>query len=126
MAKFQVNSDFQPTGDQPTAISQLVDGITGGLKHQTLLGATGTGKTYTIAKLIIKLINSVADKVNANEQVALFDFFQAGFTRLIWTRTKGFHPDDVPTQFFERVMRASGTVAVGPVRADERGNGHRA
>jgi excinuclease ABC subunit B len=52
MTKFQVVSDFQPTGDQPTAISQLVAGINEGLQHQTLLGATGTGKTYTIAKLI--------------------------------------------------------------------------
>jgi excinuclease ABC subunit B len=52
MTQFQVVSDFAPTGDQPTAIKQLVEGVNDGLVHQTLLGATGTGKTYTIAKLI--------------------------------------------------------------------------
>ncbi|MEW5957559.1 MAG: excinuclease ABC subunit UvrB, partial [Chloroflexota bacterium] len=43
---------YRPTGDQPEAIKKLVEGIEGGLVHQTLLGATGTGKTYTIAKVI--------------------------------------------------------------------------
>ncbi|MBI1876799.1 MAG: DEAD/DEAH box helicase family protein, partial [Chloroflexi bacterium] len=52
MPAFQVVSDYQPTGDQPEAIRQLVEGIEGALMHQTLLGATGTGKTYTIAKVI--------------------------------------------------------------------------
>jgi excinuclease ABC subunit B len=52
MPEFQVVSDFQPTGDQPQAIIQLVDGLRQGLQHQTLLGATGTGKTFTIAKVI--------------------------------------------------------------------------
>ncbi|GAB4430112.1 MAG: excinuclease ABC subunit UvrB [Anaerolineae bacterium] len=52
MPALQVVSDYQPTGDQPQAIKELVEGIEGGLKHQTLLGATGTGKTYTIAKVI--------------------------------------------------------------------------
>ena len=52
MPAFQVVADYQPTGDQPEAIRQLVEGIQGGFKHQTLLGATGTGKTYTIAKVI--------------------------------------------------------------------------
>lgn len=52
MPAFQVVSDYQPTGDQPEAIRQLVEGIESDLVHQTLLGATGTGKTYTIAKVI--------------------------------------------------------------------------
>ncbi|MCK6624350.1 MAG: excinuclease ABC subunit UvrB [Anaerolineae bacterium] len=52
MPALQVVSDYQPTGDQPQAIKELVEGLEGGLKHQTLLGATGTGKTYTIAKVI--------------------------------------------------------------------------
>jgi excinuclease ABC subunit B len=52
MPNFQVVSEFQPTGDQPEAIKQLVAGLKEGLVHQTLLGATGTGKTYTIAKVI--------------------------------------------------------------------------
>jgi len=52
MPEFKVVSDYHPTGDQPTAIKQLTEGIANGLKHQTLLGATGTGKTYSIAKVI--------------------------------------------------------------------------
>ncbi len=49
--KFEVVSDFQPTGDQPGAIDSLVEGITSGRKHQVLLGVTGSGKTYTMAKV---------------------------------------------------------------------------
>src|SRR5262245_19563009 len=52
MPPFQLVSEFQPTGDQPTAIKGLVQGIDKGLRHQTLLGATGTGKTYSIANVI--------------------------------------------------------------------------
>ncbi len=52
MPKFQLQSDFQPMGDQPEAIAQLVDGLEAGQRFQTLLGATGTGKTFTIANLI--------------------------------------------------------------------------
>jgi excinuclease ABC subunit B len=52
MPEFQLVSDFRPTGDQPQAISELVDGLNKGMKHQTLLGATGTGKTFTIASVI--------------------------------------------------------------------------
>ncbi len=49
---FQLVSEYHPTGDQPRAIAQLVDGINKGLRHQILLGATGTGKTFTIANTI--------------------------------------------------------------------------
>ncbi|KQQ99365.1 excinuclease ABC subunit UvrB [Deinococcus sp. Leaf326] len=47
-----VKSEFTPSGDQPTAIRSLVDGLDSGLRFQTLLGATGTGKTYSMAKVI--------------------------------------------------------------------------
>lgn len=50
--KFQVVSDFKPTGDQPEAIKQLVEGIEGGERHQTLLGVTGSGKTFTVANVV--------------------------------------------------------------------------
>ncbi len=50
--EFKLNAPYQPTGDQPEAIRQLVDGISRENKHQVLLGATGTGKTFTIASLI--------------------------------------------------------------------------
>lgn len=49
---FRVNSPYQPAGDQPKAIEGLVDGIHSGLAHQTLLGVTGSGKTFTIANVI--------------------------------------------------------------------------
>ncbi len=52
MPEFKVESPFQPTGDQPEAIKQLAAGIRAGYKHQTLLGVTGSGKTYTVAKVI--------------------------------------------------------------------------
>ena len=52
MSRFELRSDFQPTGDQPEAIARLVEGLDRGDKFQTLLGATGTGKTYTIANVI--------------------------------------------------------------------------
>lgn len=50
--QFELVSKYQPTGDQPTAIKQLVDGIQKGVKEQILLGATGTGKTFTISNVI--------------------------------------------------------------------------
>ncbi len=52
MPKFELVSEFQPTGDQPQAIESLVDGLRDGHEHQTLLGATGTGKTYVISEVI--------------------------------------------------------------------------
>lgn len=52
---FELESEYTPQGDQPHAIEELVDGIRQGKKHQTLLGATGTGKTFTIAQVISKL-----------------------------------------------------------------------
>ncbi|MBO0329292.1 excinuclease ABC subunit UvrB [[Muricauda] lutisoli] len=50
--KFQVVSDFKPTGDQPEAIKQLVEGIESNARHQTLLGVTGSGKTFTVANVV--------------------------------------------------------------------------
>ena len=55
MPDFHLRSDFQPTGDQPQAIEQLVTGLKRGDKHQVLLGATGTGKTYTIANVVVQV-----------------------------------------------------------------------
>ncbi|WP_412842110.1 excinuclease ABC subunit UvrB [Cognaticolwellia aestuarii] len=55
MKALKIHSDYIPSGDQPTAIAQLLDGIESGLAHQTLLGVTGSGKTYTIANVIEKL-----------------------------------------------------------------------
>ena len=55
MADFKLVSDFEPSGDQPRAINELVGGIKNNLNHQTLLGVTGSGKTYAIAKVIEKI-----------------------------------------------------------------------
>ena len=52
MADFKLISDFEPSGDQPRAINELINGLNTDTKHQTLLGVTGSGKTYTIAKVI--------------------------------------------------------------------------
>ncbi len=51
---FELIQDFEPKGDQPVAIAELVDGINSGLMHQTLIGVTGSGKTFTIANVIAK------------------------------------------------------------------------
>lgn len=52
MSKFKIESNFKPTGDQPQAIEKLANGIMNNLKHQTLLGVTGSGKTFTMANVI--------------------------------------------------------------------------
>jgi len=53
--KFKLKSDYEPAGDQPAAISALVKGIQKGMRHQTLLGVTGSGKTFTVANVIEKI-----------------------------------------------------------------------
>ena len=54
MPEFQITSDFKPTGDQPDAIAKAVAGLDEGLKHLTLLGVTGSGKTFTMANIVEK------------------------------------------------------------------------
>ena len=55
MPPFKIHADHEPTGDQPTAIGRLVEGVRSGEPHLTLLGATGTGKTFTIANVVERL-----------------------------------------------------------------------
>ena len=55
MADFKLKSKFSPTGDQPQAIAKLCDGLDRGFQHQTLLGVTGSGKTFTVANVIEKI-----------------------------------------------------------------------
>ncbi len=52
---FKLTSEFQPTGDQPEAIKQLLEGFLRGDKYQTLLGVTGSGKTFTVANVVANL-----------------------------------------------------------------------
>nr|MBP9819526.1 DEAD/DEAH box helicase family protein [Candidatus Woesebacteria bacterium] len=53
--RFELKAPFQPTGDQPQAIERLVSGINSNKQHQTLLGVTGSGKTFTMAQVIAKV-----------------------------------------------------------------------
>ena len=55
MPKFKVVSEYTPSGDQPQAIEKLAEGLEAGLRQQVLLGVTGSGKTYTMAKVIEKV-----------------------------------------------------------------------
>jgi len=55
MSDFKLQAKFSPTGDQPQAIDKLVRGLKSGYKHQTLLGVTGSGKTFTMANVIQKM-----------------------------------------------------------------------
>ena len=68
-SKFQLVSKYSPQGDQPKAIETLVDGIRSGKKHQTLLGATGTGKTFTVSN-VIKQINKPTLVIAHNKTLA--------------------------------------------------------
>src|SRR3546814_7840307 len=52
MSKFELVTRFKPAGDQPEAIRQMIEGIEAGLSHQTLLGVTGSGKTFSVANVI--------------------------------------------------------------------------
>lgn len=75
---FTIKSAYQPAGDQPEAIKQLVQGVKEGKRHQTLLGATGTGKTFTISN-VIKEVNKPTlvmahNKTLANYIVSLKNF----------------------------------------------------
>ena len=55
MPEFKVHSPYEPSGDQPQAIEKLASGVEAGLDEQVLLGVTGSGKTYTMAKVIEKV-----------------------------------------------------------------------
>ena len=80
MADFKLVADYQPTGDQPEAIAALIDGLRKGYKHQTLLGATGTGKTFVIAN-IVAAINRPTLVIAHNKTLAaqLYSEFRAFF-----------------------------------------------
>jgi excinuclease ABC subunit B len=67
--RFELVSAYQPQGDQPQAIAKLVEGIRKGVKHQTLLGATGTGKTFTISN-VIKEVNKPTLVIAHNKTLA--------------------------------------------------------
>ncbi len=80
MDSFKLKSDYQPTGDQPKAIKQLTEGLLANVKHQTLLGVTGSGKTFTISN-VIKNINKPTLVLSHNKTLAaqLYSEFKAFF-----------------------------------------------
>lgn len=80
MGKFKLISNYKPLGDQPKAINSLVNGINNGLKHQTLLGVTGSGKTFTMAN-VIKEIEKPTLVMSHNKTLAaqLYEEFKEFF-----------------------------------------------
>ncbi len=80
MAKFTLISDYQPTGDQPEAIRQLTEGVERGVPYQTLLGVTGSGKTFTMANVVANL-NRPTLILSHNKTLAsqLYDEFKSFF-----------------------------------------------
>ena len=78
--QFKLQSEFSPTGDQPTAIKELVEGLQDGSNFQTLLGVTGSGKTFTIAN-VIQEVNRPTLVLSHNKTLAaqLFSEFKQFF-----------------------------------------------
>jgi len=80
MPDFELVSNYKPAGDQPKAIKELVDGLKRGIKHQTLLGVTGSGKTYTMSN-VIQQYNKPTLVISHNKTLAaqLYSEFKAFF-----------------------------------------------
>ncbi len=88
MSRFVVESAFEPQGDQPQAIQHLVDGLDGGQEHQVLLGVTGSGKTFTIAK-VIELVQRPTLVIAHNKTLAA----------QLYQEFKGFFPNNAVEYF---------------------------
>src|SRR6267142_3706574 len=86
--QFRLRSSYQPRGDQPAAIEQLVRGIDAGEKHQVLLGVTGSGKTFTMAK-VIEAVNRPALVLAHNKTLAA----------QLYHEFKNFFPDNAVEYF---------------------------
>jgi excinuclease ABC subunit B len=86
--KFNLITDFIPTGDQPSAIQSLIDGIKNKDKHQTLLGVTGSGKTFTVAN-VISTLNKPTLVLAHNKTLAA----------QLYSEFKGFFPDNLVEYF---------------------------
>ena len=86
--KFNLITDFIPTGDQPSAIQSLINGIKNKDKHQTLLGVTGSGKTFTVAN-VISTLNKPTLVLAHNKTLAA----------QLYSEFKGFFPDNLVEYF---------------------------
>src|ERR1051326_9039488 len=85
---FELVAPYQPAGDQPTAIARLTEGILSGAGHQTLLGVTGSGKTFTIAN-VIKNVNKPTLVISHNKTLAA----------QLYAEFKGFFPNNAVEYF---------------------------
>ncbi|TNK93372.1 excinuclease ABC subunit B, partial [Mycoplasmopsis pullorum] len=88
MSIFHLKANYQPSGDQPHAISELVEGINDGLKEQILVGVTGSGKTFTIAN-VIKNFDRPVLVLSHNKTLA----------SQLYSELKGFFPDNAVEYF---------------------------
>ena len=86
--KFNLQAPYTPQGDQPSAIAQLLEGLERGEKHQTLLGATGTGKTFTVSN-VVKEINKPTLVIAHNKTLA----------GQLYSEFKEFFPDNAVEYF---------------------------
>src|SRR6185295_17053833 len=85
---FELVSSYQPAGDQPQAIAKLTEGVLSGAKHQTLLGVTGSGKTFTVAN-VIKNVNKPTLVISHNKTLAA----------QLYAEFKGFFPKNAVEYF---------------------------
>src|SRR5438046_9748850 len=85
---FELVSSYLPAGDQPSALARLTEGILSGARHQTLLGVTGSGKTFTIAN-VIRNINKPALVISHNKTLAA----------QLYAEFKGFFPENAVEYF---------------------------
>ena len=81
--EFKLHSDYQPTGDQPNAIRELSEGVINGVPHQTLLGVTGSGKTFTMANVIAQV-----------KRPTLILSHNKTLAAQLYSEFKGFFPDN--------------------------------
>ncbi|MCX6019431.1 MAG: DEAD/DEAH box helicase family protein, partial [Chloroflexi bacterium] len=88
MPEFKVHSPFEPSGDQPSAINDLVLSIDTGRRYSTLLGATGTGKTFTVSKVI-----------EATQKPALVIAHNKTLAAQLYSEFKEFFPDNAVEYF---------------------------
>src|SRR5438876_542833 len=85
---FELLAPYQPAGDQPTAIAKLTEGILSGARHQTLLGVTGSGKTFTVAN-VIRNVNKPTLVISHNKTLAA----------QLYAEFKGFFPENAVEYF---------------------------
>ena len=86
MSAFKLDSPFSPTGDQPEAIRQLVEGVNEGSEHQVLLGVTGSGKTFTMANVIAETQRpTLILSHNKTLAAQLYSEFKSFFPTIWWS-----------------------------------------